>query len=387
MLTGIIIGAISAIAGAVGTYIYYTKVMVQIKADLATARAHEQSLEREIRNTEEFAEAMGTQFKALASDALNMATDRLTEASKEKLEASGALINQSLLNTKETIQSAVNSVIAGLTGLTKQSTTIEEGLRHTYSQTKSLTDATNSLNELLSSSQARGAWGERMVEDILTKLGMVEGINYVKQTTIGSGERPDFTFLLPGDKKVHMDVKFPLAKYREYIEAGNTVIADNAAREFLIAVKGHVAALTKRDYVNVADGTIDLQIMFIPNEAIYSFIHQEDPSIADYAMDNKIVMCSPITFYGILSMINQAVKSFSMSQNIAKVMGLIANFDREFGKYTAEMDKIGVNLDRAKAAFDNTVTTRTNKLERSLTKINEITGNDGVPMLEGGIDA
>ena len=67
MLTNIIIGALGALAGAVIVIVYYTKVMAQLKTDLATARAHEQSLEREIRNTEEFAEAMGNQFKALAA--------------------------------------------------------------------------------------------------------------------------------------------------------------------------------------------------------------------------------------------------------------------------------------------------------------------------------
>ena len=382
MLTYIIIGIIAAATGAIATYIYFAKSLVQITADLATARAHEQSLEREIGNAEQFAETMGTQFKALASDALNAATDRLAQVSKEKLDASGVMISQDLRNTKANVQEAVNKVAETLLGLTKQSSTIEEGLKHTYSEAKHLADVTGTLNELLSSSQARGAWGERMVEDILTKLGMVEGINYVKQTTIGSSERPDFTFLLPGDKKVHMDVKFPLAKYREYIESETDQAAAMAIKEFMVAVKGHITALTKRDYINVADGTIDLQIMFIPNESIYSVIHQTDPSIADYAMDNKIVMCSPITFYGILSMINQAVKSFAMSQNIAKVMGAIANFDREFGKYTAEMDKIGVDLDRAKKTYDSLVTTRTNKLERSLSKINEITGNESAPLLE-----
>lgn len=383
MLINIIIGIIAAIAGMVGTYTYFTKILLQVKSDLATARAHEQSLEREVRNSEQFTETMGTQFKALAADALNLATDRLAEVSKEKLEASGSVIAEGMRSTKEILEKAVGEVITGMAKLATQSTTIEEGLRHTYAQTKNLQGVVGTLNELLSSSQARGAWGERMVEDILAKLGMVEGINYTKQTTIESGERPDFTFLLPGNKKVHMDVKFPLNKYREYIESDNEAATAIAAKEFMTAVRGHLTTLTKRDYINVADGTIDLQIMFIPNEAIYSFIHQTDPTIADYAMDNKIVMCSPITFYGILSMINQAVKSFAMGENIAKVMGLVANFEREFGKYTAEMDKIGVNLDRAKTAFDNTVTTRTRQLERSLGKINEIAGGDTIPILEG----
>ena len=44
-----------------------------------------------------------------------------------------------------------------------------------------LNETTNKLRNILSSSQARGQWGERMVEDILNLLGMLEGKNYTKQ--------------------------------------------------------------------------------------------------------------------------------------------------------------------------------------------------------------
>ncbi len=382
MIINIIVAAIAALAGAAVVYVYYTKIMMRVKSDLATARAHEQSLEREIRSAEQFADQMGVQFKALASDALNAASDRLAQMSMEKMDASGSLISQDLKNTKANVQEAVAKVAETLEGLTKQSTTIEEGLRHTYAETKRLSEVTGTLNEMLSSSQARGAWGERMVEDILTKLGMVEGINYIKQTTIGTGERPDFTFLLPLKKKVNMDVKFPLAKYKQYIESTSDAEGAMAIKGFMTDVKGHITTLAKRGYINVAEGTIDLQIMFIPNEAIYSCIHQNDPGIADYAMDNKIVMCSPITFYGILSMINQATESFAMSENISKVMGAIANFQKEYDKFGAEMDKIGSAIDKAKSAYDSVVTTRANKLERSLAKVNELTAGNPL-MLEG----
>ena len=36
------------------------------------------------------------------------------------------------------------------------------------------------LRDILSSSQKRGQWGERMVEDILQLIGLVEHINYKK---------------------------------------------------------------------------------------------------------------------------------------------------------------------------------------------------------------
>ena len=81
-----------------------------------------------------------------------------------------------------------------------------------------LSDTTSKLRQILSSSQARGQWGERMVEDILNFIGLTEGVNFKQQTQAGK-DRPDFTFFLPDEKIINMDVKFPLSHYEKYIEA------------------------------------------------------------------------------------------------------------------------------------------------------------------------
>ena len=66
-----------------------------------------------------------------------------------------------------------------------------ENLESTNLQTKDLTETTGKLREILSSSQKRGQWGERIVEDILNVIGLIEGINYTKQGVVESGERPE----------------------------------------------------------------------------------------------------------------------------------------------------------------------------------------------------
>ena len=59
-------------------------------------------------------------------------------------------------------------------------------------------ETTQGLREALSSTKARGQWGERMAEDVLQLAGFVEGIQYRKQVSVDGGSGiPDFTFLLP----------------------------------------------------------------------------------------------------------------------------------------------------------------------------------------------
>ena len=84
-----------------------------------------------------------------------------------------------------------------LENISKQSTELKTSLEENKSETEKLRDTTGKLREILSSSQKRGQWGERMVEDILQFVGLVEHINYKKQVVVESGEKPDYTFFNP----------------------------------------------------------------------------------------------------------------------------------------------------------------------------------------------
>src|SRR5690606_25619406 len=77
-----------------------------------------------------------------------------------------------------------------------------QGVTRTHAQ---LAQTTGAIREALTSSQARGQWGERMAEDVLSAAGFKHGVNYVTQRTLPSGSRPDVTFLLPGELSLHMD--------------------------------------------------------------------------------------------------------------------------------------------------------------------------------------
>ena len=215
---------------------------------------------------------------------------------------------------------------------------LNENLEATNTQTKDLTDTTVKLREILSSSQKRGQWGERIVEDILDVIGLIEGINYTKQAVVDSGERPDFTFILPKEKTINMDVKFPLAHYEKYIDTEDEQVQIHEKNSFLKDVKKHVKDITKRNYIDPASGTLDYVLMLVPNESIYSFINKEDSDVIDFALQNKVLLCSPLTLYAILSLINQATRNFEMEEKASEVMALLSTFKSQWEKYVEKME-------------------------------------------------
>ena len=83
---------------------------------------------------------------------------------------------------------------------------------------KQVAESTNALEKVLNNPQARGQWGEHAAEDILRSQGLIEGVSYLKHFALDNGAGiPDYTFLLPQGRKLHMDVKFPFTNYLSLI--------------------------------------------------------------------------------------------------------------------------------------------------------------------------
>ena len=118
--------------------------------------------------------------------------------------------------------------------------------------------------------------------------------------------------------------------------------------------------------------------MFIPNESIYGFINQEDTKLIDYALEKKVLLCSPLTLYAMLSLIYQATRNFAMEEKATEVMNLLNAFRLQWDKYVEVMDKMGRSLETAQKDYDIMVGTRKNQLEKPLSKIEEITSGGEV---------
>ena len=160
--------------------------------------------------------ALTEQSRRDREESIKLAADRVAEASGERFGKSAQQIDTSLRTVQEDIGRRIAEMDAEISSLREQNSkkfgNVEEAVA-------ALAKTAGDLNSVLSSSQARGQWGERMAEDMLRAAGFIEGINYEKQDTITGGGRPDYTFLMPPDRVLYMDVKFPLDSYAKYVGA------------------------------------------------------------------------------------------------------------------------------------------------------------------------
>jgi DNA recombination protein RmuC len=323
------------------------------------------------------------EFKKYAEDFIQLAEEKLktqTVENKNELDSKKGLIDQNI----ETIGKTLSEVQKRIEDVGKVSgekfTEVATLIKRHEEVTTRLKDTTDHLGHALASSKKRGEWGERMAEDILRLAGMAEGISYLKQKTLDtSSGRPDFTFLLPNSLKINMDVKFPLDNYMHYMNAESEHDRRRYRDELLRNAKGMIKQVTTREYINPSENTVDYVIVFVPNEQVYSFINESDPSIMDEALKQKVILCSPFTLYAVLAVIRQAVENFNLESTASEILRLLTEFSKQWLSYKEKFRIMGERLDAAKREYDTLVTTRSNMLERSLKKIDELGRQHALP--------
>jgi DNA recombination protein RmuC len=330
--------------------------------------------------------------------AVAAATEHAAAIVREQLGAATTAAEASLAGRQQLIDARLAEVQAGVQGdlhrlsslvaqmhdsTTERIGQVDRSLQHHAEVTAALSGTAQSLHTALASSNARGQWGERMADDVLRLAGFQERVNYVKRTAVaGEGTGiPDFTFLLPKGHVLFMDVKFPMASYLKYLEAGTEAERAAFRSAFLRDVRARVRELARRDYAATdARQAVENVLLFVPNESLTAFIHEHDPALIDEAMREHVVICSPLTLFAFLGVIRQAFDSFAVEQTSKEILGLLGKFGQQWGKYADSVDKVKKQFDTVARSFDELAGTRRRALERPLQQIDDLRRREQLPI-------
>ena len=304
---------------------------------------------------------------------LSKAIDTLVKQSNDKLNDKNLQIQTDLSNKKDAIEKMIKGISDQLTTVEKERigtfTNLRDAIENNLKITKELSDTTEGLKRVLSNNQQRGAFGEKVAEDLLKMSGFVIGTDYTRQETTGEA-RPDFTLYLPDKTKINIDSKFPYANIVKMSEATNAEQKVQFKKLFEQDIKKKINDVTSRNYINPEDNTVDFVILFIPNEMIFSFIYESFPDVWQDALNRKVVMTGPFSFTAILRMVKQAYENFRFQKNVQGIITQIKIFGSEFEKYNEEFTKIGDRIDLLHKQYDEVNNTRSKKLQKVVDKIN-----------------
>ena len=342
----------------------------------------------------DFLQRIKESFDSVSIEALNKSLTQHIEIAKSALSEQSAIGAKNIEGKKELIFQTFEAMKKELDKVSGLMNEFEKERQEKYGQLSNLLsttgtelsrlqDTTSKLTTALVRSHARGNWGERMAEDILRLAGFIQGVNYFRQQTLQySAQRPDFTFVLPNEQKVNMDVKFPFNNYWSYLESENPEEKEKHKKLFLRDVKERIKEVTSRDYINPDDNTVDIVIMFIPNEQVYAFINENDRTILDEAIKNKVALCSPLTLFAILAVIRQAIDNFTIERTANQMLSLMGGFYKQWGMLVESQENVGKRIDAAQKEYQKLATTRRTQFEKILDRIEELRQRRHLPVTD-----
>ena len=319
--------------------------------------------------------ASGESVREVVDLVLELASDKLGDtvsAGTRELDVRSHAFTSQVADVKSELQ-RLDRLVSDLNATSSaQHGTLVENLRQVATTNASLAAHTDALRQALASPKQRGQWGERMADDVLAAAGMVDGVNFRRQTAIDGGTIPDFSFLLPHDLELRMDVKFPIDNYLRVLEADADADRSRHTKAFVNDVRGRIKELAGRGYVDARD-TVDCMLLFIPNEAVYGFLHESDPDVLDVALGHKVVLCSPSTLFAVLAVVRQSVEQFRLERTSDEILRCLGGVTDEWAKFTTTIDKVVRQLDTLNRSVNDELDgTRRRVFEQRLGEIDRL---------------
>jgi DNA recombination protein RmuC len=323
-----------------------------------------------------------TQMNELRRDLQTMATAQAQSAGQ--IASIGQSVTQRLDNVTKTLQDGV-SQSAQISAQSQSAMAMElKNSQQTLGEIQKqlgavqlagnqMSQATQTLQNILGGAKSRGSLGEvtleRLLEDCLPRD------SYNRQYRFRSGETADAVVFLR-DKILSIDSKFPLDAYRRISEEG-----DEARRAFATAVKNHADAISKK-YVVPEEGTLPVALMFVPSESVYyELLMTSDAKsvpLDEYCRTKNVVAVSPNTLYAHLQIIMMGLRGMQIEENAERMRADLSGLQNQLNKFADPFAKIGTHLKNAAQSYAEAE----KKLEKTDATLSSMLGADSPPQLE-----
>jgi DNA recombination protein RmuC len=230
-----------------------------------------------------------------------------------------------------------------------------------------------SLQEVLSNKQARGAFGEVQLNDLV--VAILPPSAYGFQVSLSNAARADCMLHLPNPPgPIVIDAKFPLESYRALMAATDEAQRVVAARAFRQAVGKHIADIAGKYILN--GETAESALMFLPSEAVYAELHTNFLDVVDSSYRARVYIVSPTTLMATLNTVRAVLKDVKMREQAGLIQKEVGALLDDVDRLTERVDSLKKHFGQANADIDKIVTSA-GKISGRGEKIQSVELQDG----------
>ncbi|NCA66556.1 MAG: DNA recombination protein RmuC [Clostridia bacterium] len=321
-----------------------------------------------------FAKNIDYKFDSLKTDVSRTLAD-IRGDNAAQLEKMRSVVEEKLQTTLETRLTQSFGIISDR--LEK----VHEGLNEMRNLSQNVTD----LKKVFGGVKTRGMWGEVALGALLEQIMVKE--QYETNFAIGRNrEVVEYAIILPGreEGKVYLpiDAKFPIEDYQRLVDAsekGEKEVVENMSRELEKRIK--TEARTIRDKYIKPPLTTDFAVLYLPIEGLFAEMVKRSGLQEHLQHNYNVLLAGPTTLTALLTSLQMGFKTVAIEKRSREIWILMAEFKREFMRFSELLDKTEKQMDTATGSIRK-ANERTLIIKKKLGKVELL--DDAAEELETG---
>ncbi len=211
------------------------------------------------------------------------------------------------------------------------------------------------LANALRTPAVRGRWGEMQLRRVVEMAGMLQRCDFDEQPGLFSENgrlRPDLIVHLPGGKQIVVDAKVPLEQFLEAQTATDEASRGARLQGHARQVRDHMDRLAAKAYWDQLGNSPEMVVMFLPGESLFSAALQNDLTLIEHGLQQRVLLASPLTLIALLTTVAHSWRQEALTENYREVARLGKEFYERLATFADRFDEIRKRLDGAVQAYN-----------------------------------